>query len=1243
MPEDNKKPRPEEIRNLSPDEIRGLRSDDAQIGAYYASLGPEEIRKARATTRRSTERDAASIRQGFRDGTSEFVKELRKYDRNRRQDGQLYARDRRRLERLADQFTRSGTERSLETIRSSAEASVSREFRQQAKFLERLGVPVPPESRLSQIQSDAVERAISTPFPGTDLNTRDRLSRDAGRVRKRYQDVIQARPDELDRKIDHLRRGVHDPKPGPTRIDGGCACKSIQRVNRTEQSRALREANLDLYKAAGLDLAYWRLGEGHKWAGGQEACEILARRTGPGVRAYVQDKGIEIPDEDYEGLYLINEFPEIPHPNCMCYQEPYMVGPLSEAAIIKSMIESETLPDHSMPVSDVPTQTSAVLNSIANELGLHPPFSVHTASVLGIDGAANLLASQFEGNERVRVRKAIEKIQADAIPQIRRGLDEARKNRDLLLAHVMNDDVLSSRSKASQIANIREKFASELQKAATNIAVIQAMDRHLQGDRKPLVTSKLSSADEVAAFLADNGIQPRPDNYRLLQQGGRVVAEIPPDVVKLWKLDAQSQKMERIERIKRGEVPLTARGTQDILPISTPAHPNGIPFKLFSDQQAGAKLIEEQKSTLLHFGAGLGKTPLVISSVSDLKQKGEIDSSCISTPAALRTQMVQEVLQFNKDDKAVLYTSASDLDRTRRSVLEEIKTTVLKGVPTVRGPNGDLVPDRSKLSPEFSDWLENEIVKRQSRVEVKPFSRNVEEMRRSFAEDRRNGVLFTVMAHDDLARSATAARATFDYIAIDEVHQMTSQSVTGGSFKADQLQRLTGDKIKYKVALTGTASKNNIGELWDIAEWLRPGYLPNKKEFSDQYDSLTLNNDVFSESLIRTLRSQIAEFTFTKHSPVEARLNNAFAQRHPDGTERSESERDRYVRNLSMTEPQRERAREIEETFDRFKARQESMSSADKRSARRELTSMQKELSKILDEYPDLNRAIDRPNLATSPPEGVTRELAQTAARLRDRIEESKILFSPETWRDNQHHKNLHGGNWKDNAKAVEVVRLLNEDLRGRNPIIHLERIESLEMVREALESTGRSVAIYEGSMSDAQRIKSVTEFNGGVHDAMIVTRAGSTGLNLQRSSTATIHFDTPWTYAEYLQREARNWRRGQQHAVDSFVLTHADSTTDQRRLELMKEKSNVLTAIDELSRTDDSANPLSLLRASQAADMRSYSEVETAVGRRAAGEALGSILRELNLELAAVKDPLNANVPVPGLTSPEQRERYYE
>jgi hypothetical protein len=138
---------------------------------------------------------------------------------------------------------------------------------------------------------------------------------------------------------------------------------------------------------------------------------------------------------------------------------------------------------------------------------------------------------------------------------------------------------------------------------------------------------------------------------------------------------------------------------------------------------------------------------------------------------------------------------------------------------------------------------------------------------------------------------------------------------------------------------------------------------------------------------------------------------------------------------------------------------------------------------------------------------------------------------------------------------------------------------------------------------------------NDGNLDVLILTRAGSTGLNVQQSSDATIHFDLPYTFAEVEQRDARNWRNGQRNDVDSHTLLQQDMYTDRRRLQVVQEKKAVLRAVDEIVRVDDSVDPMFIHRQADGASVMSYDAMEQRYGT----DQTRSMLQDICGRLATV------------------------
>lgn len=1316
--------------------VQDITGESIQISVDPSNPDPprisefDQLNDSRRITLGNLAREEATLRGTFRGSTAEFNKLRQSAERGGGilPEGTLDPVRQAELRSQADRLVRRDFERQGANIRETIGSATTREMRAQMDVLRRMGVPLPSKSEMTALANQATNTVMNDPFPGTDKSLNDRLTREAGRARGRYEQYINAQSNkERARAMDHLRRGLHDPMPGRTRVDGGSVGKALARIQRTEQRRALQEANTELARKVGFEFMYYKLSPNHRWYGGGEVCEVLAVTTGPGVVDRLRQLGADPGQVDLQGLFLRDQFPQVPHPNCMCMQEIWHPAEALEDNYLDNLVERGQIPDEIMNISDVTDLDVANMNRLAVELGFPPhAFDSKMVRALGVDGTAGLLAASIHPNA---VRKAHHRtlaLQETLAPRVAEHLHQAAARRDQLIAHLENNPTLSRSTVASESAKIHASFQSELQQANSIINTVQALERHLANPRRGINTAKTGDARVVLQELRDLGMPPSRDNYRIVRDSGRFSAEIPDEVLReYWRLRrqrgnanqrAEEIKAERNLRTDIGGVRSTGAfyGWRDgkpakfdfkldgLTPGSMPQHAGLNFIDTINDAQAGGD------GRLLHFGAGLGKTPTVVASIADLNSQGRVRAGCIGVPAPLRTQMAQEIMAFTPEGDVVVYVSEGKVNGTRRVVQQGVRDTVLGGVPNYREyttrsgrtkrfydsyedaiASGETwteatykryertarrVPDRSVVGDDYANELEAEITKRQARVQVKGMPKDAAGQEASFAEDRRRGVLYTVMGHDDLATSAGRAKNTFDYMAIDEIHQMTSQSTAAGSFKADQLQELTGGSIRFRVGLTGTAAKNTIGEFWDISNWLRPGALPPKAEFTSQYEGLTMDSDITNATQVAILRQAIAEYTYTRKSPLDVRLNNAFRDAHPDGTVRSQEEKDQYLRRVTMTDRQSRNAAAIEEEYERYKALSQNFRGPDRARLQERLRTNRDALQVEVDrhginveEMPVGNRRAMRRMLSD---QDRFPSLSNAADRRRvmdllTGVQEDSRTLNPEGWRDNQHHMNLHGiprrlpgdpdqrkPSWRDNAKILETMDIAFRPAEdgglgvgsetSRRPIIHVVNIESLEALTRAFQDQGIQVAQYHGSMNDRERAEVKRSFNAGAQgdpEVLIVTRAGSTGLNLQQQSSSTIHFDVPWTYAEYEQREARNWRTKQTNAVDSYTLTHEDSFTDQRRISYMRNKATILAAIDELpppadrdqmSRISDHANPLGILSTTRATHpllSRSYAELSEGLGRQKADQILSDLNEQYNVDTGAARRDLNAPI----------------
>ena len=167
--------------------------------------------------------------------------------------------------------------------------------------------------KVVEASRSAAEEMMSVVVAGA--TTRQRVGLIAARMRAEL--VKSVDMDYLTRvkRKPTLKARLIDPKGGST----PCVARGLARLNRSEQNRAMHKATEKVMREAGVELAYWRLSAAHKSYGGNEICEVLAESTGIGVNEALDGRSASI---STVGLYTIDNFPDIPHPNCMCSIEP---------------------------------------------------------------------------------------------------------------------------------------------------------------------------------------------------------------------------------------------------------------------------------------------------------------------------------------------------------------------------------------------------------------------------------------------------------------------------------------------------------------------------------------------------------------------------------------------------------------------------------------------------------------------------------------------------------------------------------------------------------------------------------------------------------------------------------------------------------------------------------------------------------------------------------------------------------
>jgi len=143
----------------------------------------------------------------------------------------------------------------------------------------------------------------------------------------------------------------------------------------------------------------------------------------------------------------------------------------------------------------------------------------------------------------------------------------------------------------------------------------------------------------------------------------------------------------------------------------------------------------------------------------------------------------------------------------------------------------------------------------------------------------------------------------------------------------------------------------------------------------------------------------------------------------------------------------------------------------------------------------------------------------------------------------------------------------LSELLEGLLPdptrkiVIFSEWRRMLDRIERRLDEFGCDYVRLDGQVPQKKRAEIVSRFqNQSECQVILMTNAGSTGLNLQSANTV-INVDLPWNPAVLEQRIARAHRMGQMNPVHVYKLVTVGGTIEERLLTTLASKQDLANA----------------------------------------------------------------------------------
>lgn len=341
------------------------------------------------------------------------------------------------------------------------------------------------------------------------------------------------------------------------------------------------------------------------------------------------------------------------------------------------------------------------------------------------------------------------------------------------------------------------------------------------------------------------------------------------------------------------------------------------------------------------------------------------------------------------------------------------------------------------------------------------------------------------------------AAASFDLVVVDEAHRLKNQKTLAWKF----LDRLAP---RYLLLLTATPVQNDLHELYNLVQLLRPGLLGTYRTFGREFmrrgDRRMPQNTgrlatLLSETMIRTTRASTS-IRFPKREVANILFDLSDAERalYDDVT--------RLVRRLVQGNRETRRG-----------------------AIKLTLLTLQKEIgSSSFAAVSTLTKLLEREAGATR---GELTALVQAARGI------------------------------EANAK-FEGIRKILAGSRDKF-VVFTQFRATLEFLARSLRAMGVKVSVFHGALSLREKEAAIAQFRERSR-VLVSTEAGGEGRNLQFCHLL-VNYDLPWNPMRIEQRIGRLHRLGQTHDVRVFNFT-ARGTVESYVLEIVHEKINLFRTV---------------------------------------------------------------------------------
>ncbi len=340
------------------------------------------------------------------------------------------------------------------------------------------------------------------------------------------------------------------------------------------------------------------------------------------------------------------------------------------------------------------------------------------------------------------------------------------------------------------------------------------------------------------------------------------------------------------------------------------------------------------------------------------------------------------------------------------------------------------------------------------------------------------------------SQSIPLSSTYWDMVVVDEAHSMKNAETAKHKLVRDLPKR-------NLLLLTATPVQNNLEEMYNLIELLRPGYLGTWARFRDTYV-----DDAESRKIRPFMRDRLQE-TLSKFI---IRTTRSEAKKYIKFTDR--------IPHTSILTPSNEESGLYRAITNIIRAQYKAGNDVFALMIYQRLASSSTAASR---------RALYKMKAKGLISEGRHAELVSAASAIRE------------------------------DSKLSELQRIIGGS-RSKF-LIFTEFYATQDYIAEHLQKNGHSVTLFNGRMSPEEKRESVTRFKGDAC-VMVSTSAGGEGQNFQFCHNI-VNYDLPWNPMRVEQRIGRVHRIGQKDNVRIFNLALA-GTIEAYILELLYVKINL-------------------------------------------------------------------------------------